>query len=115
MHRGRGYVQVSGADTGPVRRKLDRGPQEYQEGASILGSFRQVTAEGGGGAFCFSTFLSGSIAGSVTIWGGYLGDVGGNDQNVVGVSRGFPPEGDGQDVKPTVRRYLEQKDGGDFP
>ena len=50
-HRWLEVVQVSVVAAVPVGRKLAGGPLEYQEGASSLGPFRQVTTEGGGGSF----------------------------------------------------------------
>ena len=75
VHRGHGGVQLFGEVYGPVGQVLVGGPPEYQES---LGLFRQVAMYRGDGAFCFSKFLLGSSAGSVTIWGGYLAIVGGN-------------------------------------
>ena len=49
MHRGRGYIQVSGAAARLVGRQLASGLPEYQEGKPSLGLGRKATIEQGGG------------------------------------------------------------------
>ena len=114
VYRGRGDVYVFGADYGTFRRRLAGGLLEYQEGAASLGPSRQVTAEGGGGDFCFSKVLSDSSVGGVTILRGNLGVVSRNDQNNGGGPRGFSPAVDGLYDEPTVGQDLEQSGRGNF-
>ena len=68
----------------------------------------KATTDGGGVPVSVRNFLSGSGAGGVIIWDGYLGIVGGNDQYSGGGPHGFPWSGDGKDGQTTVRRDLEK-------
>ena len=78
---------VSGAAAGTVRRKLDGGIQEHQEGATMLGSFY--------GSFCV---LLRSGTGSPSIWDGDLGAVSCNVEKLEGVHVGLLRQVTGNNV-----------------
>ena len=82
VHRGCGNVQLFGAAAGPFGRQPASSSPEYQERTSSPWAFRQVTTDVGGGDFAVRKVLSGIIAGSVSIWGGDLSVVGGNEKIV---------------------------------
>ena len=90
VHRGTGYIQVSGEEAILSILRLANGPPEYQEGAPSLGTVRKANTEGDVGSVSVreNLLVSGTV--SVTLWGRDLGVVGGNGQDTGWGPCGFP-------------------------
>ena len=59
----------------------------------------ETDKEVGGGTACVHNVLSGSGTGSITLWGGYLGLVGGDGPEAGGSARGLPKADNGAEGK----------------
>ena len=80
-----GYFQVSWTDVGPVIRQLSGGSPECWEDVPSLDPDRENSREIGSRPASVRNALLGSGAGVVTLWGRYLGFVGSNFQEAIGV------------------------------
>ena len=106
LHRGVGFFQVPGKYIGMVRQRLAGGPSEFWESPPGLDPDGEAATEVGGGATSVHHVLSGGGPDSPPFWGGYLGFVGGDVQEVGGDTFEVPKADNGTEGSATEGRVL---------
>ena len=86
---------------------------ECQEGSPIIDPARETTKDRGGRIASVSYVLSGSGAGSINLWCGYLGFVGANLPEAGASVCGIPQTCDVTEDKVVVRQDLEKRGIGE--